>query len=213
MQTRAHSHSPYVEVFAKISASICHEVKNILAIINENNGLLEDLVLMSDADQGVDPERIKKITSTVNRQVARANTIMKNLSRFAHSSDTICSRESLPALLDLMLTLGGRQAAMKNLTTTLQCPEALTIETNILALEALVYLVLRQLIDASDNDDTITLSVSENSDGYSLLFAAPCLQKKQTLQILEDGDLRLLCDSIQGELSHTEDRLQLSFKG
>ena len=37
-----------LQFFGKMTASISHEIKNVLAIINENAGLLEDLALLSD---------------------------------------------------------------------------------------------------------------------------------------------------------------------
>ena len=37
-----------LQFFGKMTASISHEIKNVLAIINENAGLLEDLALMAD---------------------------------------------------------------------------------------------------------------------------------------------------------------------
>ncbi len=44
-----------VQVFAKISAAISHEIKNTLSIINENAGLLEDFAQMADEDGGESP--------------------------------------------------------------------------------------------------------------------------------------------------------------
>ena len=40
---RQSSAKPGLQFFGKVSASIAHEIKNVLAIINENAGLLEDL--------------------------------------------------------------------------------------------------------------------------------------------------------------------------
>ena len=37
-----------LQFFGRMSASISHEIKNVLAIINENAGLLEDFSLMAD---------------------------------------------------------------------------------------------------------------------------------------------------------------------
>ena len=34
-----------IQFFGKMAASISHEIKNVLAIINENAGLLEDICL------------------------------------------------------------------------------------------------------------------------------------------------------------------------
>jgi len=48
-----------LKFFGKMTASISHELKNVLAIINENAGLLEDLCAMAEKGRPVDPVRIK----------------------------------------------------------------------------------------------------------------------------------------------------------
>ena len=39
-----------LQFFGKMSASISHEIKNVLAIINENTGLIEDSDLTKEGD-------------------------------------------------------------------------------------------------------------------------------------------------------------------
>ena len=55
--------------------------------MNENAGLLKDLAMMAGEDGGVPSRQIDGATATIARQVIRSNTIMLNLSRFAHSRD------------------------------------------------------------------------------------------------------------------------------
>ena len=50
-----------LQFFGRISASISHELKNVLAIINENAGLLEDLTSMADRGKPIDSARLKAI--------------------------------------------------------------------------------------------------------------------------------------------------------
>ena len=54
--------------FGKMSASISHEIKNALAIINENAGLLEDLTLLAEQGRPTDPERLKKLAGSIITQ-------------------------------------------------------------------------------------------------------------------------------------------------
>ena len=44
--------------FGTMSAANAHEIKNALAVINENAGLLEDLVAMVPKGIPLDPERL-----------------------------------------------------------------------------------------------------------------------------------------------------------
>ncbi len=51
-----------LQCFGSISASISHELKNALAIINENAGLLEDLSFMAEKGLPLDPVEAEKFS-------------------------------------------------------------------------------------------------------------------------------------------------------
>ena len=70
-----------------MSASISHEIKNALAIINESAGLLEDFSLLAEKGRPIDPERLKLLAQSVLKQVQRADGLVKKMNRFAHSAD------------------------------------------------------------------------------------------------------------------------------
>ena len=84
-----------LQFFGKISASISHELKNVMAIVNENAGLLEDLTVMAERGKPLDPARLKLMAAAVQKQIGRADVILKNMNRFAHSFD-----ETLASVLD-----------------------------------------------------------------------------------------------------------------
>jgi signal transduction histidine kinase len=61
-----------IRFFGEISASISHEIKNVLAIINENAGLLQDMIMMNEKGLPLNPERLSKLAHSISGQVARA---------------------------------------------------------------------------------------------------------------------------------------------
>ena len=75
------------QFFGKMSATISHEINNALAIINENAGLLQDFTLMADKGMPLDHERLNNLAGKLTHQVRRAEGIVKNMNRFAHSVD------------------------------------------------------------------------------------------------------------------------------
>jgi hypothetical protein len=77
-----------VTFFGTISAAVTHDMKNFIAIINENAGLLGDLA--ARARHGavpVDPEKAGLISEKIQKQVGRADAMMKQFNRFSHSMD------------------------------------------------------------------------------------------------------------------------------
>ena len=76
-----------LQFFGKMSASISHEMKNVMAIINENAGLLEDLTVMAEKGMPIDPQRLRTQASRIMKQIRRGDDIIKGMNRFAHSVD------------------------------------------------------------------------------------------------------------------------------
>lgn len=77
-----------VKFFGALSAAMTHDMKNVLAIINENAGLLGDLAVRSQNKAiPIDPLKATMISEKIEKQVARADNMMKRFNRFSHSMD------------------------------------------------------------------------------------------------------------------------------
>ena len=73
--------------FSKTNRLISHELKNILAIISETLGLLDELMELSENGMGLTPERLRSMSASIIEEVVRANTVIKCMNTFAHSVD------------------------------------------------------------------------------------------------------------------------------
>lgn len=151
--------------FGKMSASISHEINNTLAIINENAGLLEDFALMADKGRAIDPARLKTIAEKILIQIHRADSIIKNMNKFAHSVDERVRSVDMNDLLQLMIELSSRFASMRGVTIELKRPaEPLFITTNIFFLENLLWQFLDFAMDITGQGKTVFLNtdITEN---------------------------------------------------
>ncbi|MCU0691499.1 MAG: hypothetical protein MUF54_08860 [Polyangiaceae bacterium] len=98
--------------FGAIAASISHEMKNVVTIINEAAGLLHDLSLSAEAGKRpLDPTRIKKMSADVGRNVERGVGIINRMNRFAHSVDEPERSFNLGDLVSDAVALASRFAA------------------------------------------------------------------------------------------------------
>jgi signal transduction histidine kinase len=159
-----------LQFFGRISASISHELKNVLAIVNENAGLLEDLTLMADRGQSIDPARLKKMAETVKKQIGRADEILKNMNRFAHSIDDDAEVD-LNQTIELVRRLTARFAAMRSVTVDLQLPaNSLTIPTAPFYLMNLLCLCLDFSMTASGDEKRVELVVAETESSVQIRF-------------------------------------------
>jgi signal transduction histidine kinase len=160
-----------LQFFGRISASISHEIKNVLAIVNENAGLLEDLTLMADRGKPLDPARLKMMAAAVKKQVGRADGILKNMNRLAHSIDQTISTVDLDQTIELVIALTARFAAMRGVKVDLQLPASpLTISTAPFYLLNLLCLCLDLSMSASGDEKRVELVVEETENSVRIRF-------------------------------------------
>ena len=199
-----------VQVFAKISAAISHEIKNTLSIINENAGLLDDYAQMAEQTGGLPIDRVLNITSTIAKQVDRSNIIMKNLNRYAHSGDTSLAHANLKDTLSLVVALASRQAAMKEISVTVQCLEDISIYTHLMPLESLIYLTLLSLFEDCEGGNTLIVHGTEDQDNITVSFT---IQEEKIIQpdIYPDDDQQLLAELVSGSYRHEKNQLNITF--
>ncbi len=94
--------------FGQATAGVTHEIKNCLALINEFNGLIGDLIQAHEKGHPLNLERIKSLVGDIKRQVASGGEITANLNRFAHSADEEWDQVELGAHLRLFAALAQR---------------------------------------------------------------------------------------------------------
>jgi hypothetical protein len=106
------------EFIGTITASATHEIRNVLAIVKESAGLIEDLVRASSRAGGgmTHGERILKATGRIDAQVARGAEIVARLNRFAHATDEAQGRVDLAEEVREVAFLAQRFARAKRQT-------------------------------------------------------------------------------------------------
>jgi signal transduction histidine kinase len=93
--------------FGKVNASISHELKNILAIISETTGLLNDLTEMASKGGNFELEMIQTCSQDIVEEIQRGFATIKQMNTFSHSVDDPLKRVNLSEVLDLMIHLTG----------------------------------------------------------------------------------------------------------
>ena len=160
-----------LQFFGQISASISHEIKNVLAIINENAGLLEDFTLMGDRGVPIDAARLKAMAEAVHRQIGRADVIIKNMNRFAHSIDKTITSVDLNETIELMIALTARFADMRGVQVDIQLPQnPVKIQTAPFFLMNLLWLCLDFSMSASGYEKRVQLVVEAAEKSVKIRF-------------------------------------------
>ena len=160
-----------LEFFGRMCASISHDVKNVLAVVNENAGLLEDLCALADRGKPIDLARLKRLAADVKAQVRRGDGIVSGMNRFAHSVDASVVRVDLAEVMELLKTLSLRLASMQGAALHLLPPQpAATVTTAPFLLLNLLWLCLEQAVAAAGPSRTVELTAEKEAGGASLRF-------------------------------------------
>jgi C4-dicarboxylate-specific signal transduction histidine kinase len=158
-----------LKFFGAVTASISHEIKNRMAIINEQAGLLEDFVRMAEKGRELNPERLMRLADSVKNQVAMSDGIIKNMNRFAHSVDVFWQAADLGELLLLIAALAKRTADNREVRLEVRPPEAsLKAGTSSFYLMNLVWLCLEALMQQPGKDKSIVLGCEKVGEGAAV---------------------------------------------
>jgi C4-dicarboxylate-specific signal transduction histidine kinase len=171
------NHTPHtaeeenLRFFGKISASISHEIKNVMAIINEKAGLLKDLTLMAQKGMALDVLRIQSIADDLRTQIKRGDAIIRNMNKFAHSVDEKTAEVNLSEVTGLMVLLSERFASKHGVTLIAPIPQAgPVIRTRPFLLEQLIWQCLQALMERCGDDKTIALEAAPSDPGVQIRF-------------------------------------------
>lgn len=169
-----HSHAVADEClrfFGEMSASISHEIRNKLAVINEKAGLLQDMAVMMQSGREIDPNRLELQAKKIAEQIRHANRIVGVLNRLAHSVDDNSAGIDLTELVDLAAALHHRKASMAEVVIDpLESVEAVPVATNPFLLQNLIGACIDIAIPHVDDSRVLTMTAEHTEDGAILRF-------------------------------------------
>ena len=106
----------------RITAGITHELKNVLAIIRESAGLMEDIMSISPDALKSQQDKFKNALKKIDDQVGRGVELTDRLNKFAHSSDEAIQKIDLLTVTKQLLALSQRFARLKNVVLQADMP-------------------------------------------------------------------------------------------
>ena len=112
-----------VAFFGRITAGATHEMKNVLAIIRESSGLIQDLMALSP-EALPHQEKYQKALASISAQVKRGTDLTTCLNQFAHAPDQTLKQVDLLEIAAVLLALTQRFARLKNIVMTCEPPAA-----------------------------------------------------------------------------------------
>lgn len=160
--------------FGTMTASISHELKNALSIINEGAGLLEDLAAMSARGMALDPARLVPLGEKIRRQVQRADLFIKRLNRFAHTIDVPRGAVDLEQMLRQVCELAERFAAMREVVLEVAPPpDPVCVTSAPFLLQNVLWLCLDVAMQSIAAGQHLRLEAEKTDAGARIRIGAP----------------------------------------
>lgn len=160
-----------VAFFGKMTAAFTHEMRNVLAIIKESAGLMEDLLALSQNDTFSHKERFVRSLSTIETQARRGIELSGRLNRFAHSTDEAEATVDLNQTLEEIVLLSERFARLKGVTLSLiPYAKALPVVTFPIGLHMAVFGCLECCWDRMAAGGNISLTLGQKGQEAIVSF-------------------------------------------
>lgn len=157
-----------VRFFGEMTASLSHDLKNYLAIINENAGLLEDLVAIAGDESPVNPQKVATVAGKIRHQVQRADEMIKRLNLVGHSVDSTNTDVDIGGVLNNVVALIDRKAKMKAVIIEKRDDfESVIIKTDPFLLYQLLWCCIYSAIDMGQG----TLNIDIQSSATKAVFS------------------------------------------
>jgi C4-dicarboxylate-specific signal transduction histidine kinase len=145
----------------RITAGITHEMKNVLAIIRESAGLMEDLLSMTGDTGFPHRERFVRAMGTIQAQVERGIDLSTRLNRLAHSPDAPLAVIDLNQTVSQMALLAERFARLRGVRlTAAPHPEAIRVSTSPVRVQMALLAGLESMWNSMAGGGGLTLCVS-----------------------------------------------------
>lgn len=172
-QQGADMHAECLHFIGTLTASFSHELNNVLSIVDQNAGLLDDLLAGSRHGRPLSEERLQRICETMRRQTERGLTLIKRINSFAHSTDAPLMEFDAASTLANLADLCGRFCDMKKVTLVRHIPaERIAIIGNPFLFQMFLFRSLRRALNAAHPGENIEISLDASASTVAVTINA-----------------------------------------
>jgi C4-dicarboxylate-specific signal transduction histidine kinase len=193
----------------KVSASLSHEIKNTLAIINESVGLMGDLLLKAGSDDLPQYSRLTSLMASIEEQVQRSADIVKRLNQFAHSMDKSLAEVDLNETVNQTVILAQRFATLRRVTLETELESTpLHLQSDPFRLLYVIFGFIERAINCSPKETAVRVKTNRSGEMFqvtvtdqgtvtadeirALVSVSPSAEGEQ-----RDSDLAILAQTVE----------------
>lgn len=162
-----------LKFFGKVNASISHELKNILAIISETSGFLNDLTDLAKQGKELKLSLIENCNESIAEEIQRGFITIKQMNQFAHIVDVPIKEIDLLEILKLTIKLSGFLSFASKVKIRNSDEEITSVLTCPFLLQNLIYQILSCIYESIGPDGDLHIQLNSKKEGARLIFSSP----------------------------------------
>jgi C4-dicarboxylate-specific signal transduction histidine kinase len=156
---------------AKITASATHEIRNVLAIVKESAGLIQDVIQSGRQGQAPNQDKVLRSLGRIDAQVTRGTDLLSNLNRFAHSLDRAQEETDLSLEAKQVVLLSQHFARKKRHVVQLRpADQKLPVAVKPLELQMALFAAVECCLDQLPEASTLTIQPAREGNRASVEF-------------------------------------------
>ena len=195
--------------FGTMSASTTHEIKNTLAIINENIGLLDDLSMMAQ-DGILSTDQISGISQNIKKQVQRSNNILKKFNTFSHSTDISDKVIDLEETVRLTVDIASR--LISNYKVTIEIIPAashLNVRGNQFFLENMFWKAIESACRGTGEQKKVVIEFKQHKETREVWFSIGDIKTGFLDTLFSSAEVRVLINHLDIDVKKNSNRFGL----
>lgn len=153
-----------------LTAKYTHEIRNIISIIGESVGLMNDIIQMDNKHALKHIDKLSSSIDMIEKQLQRASDLSTHLNRLSHSPDRELDQVDLDQSVTTIVALAERIARQHELNLLhVPAENKIFIETKPLYLMILIHGLIQCGIQLARQGDDLYIG-THSSDGNISLF-------------------------------------------
>ncbi len=180
--------------FGAVTASVSHELNNVISIIDQTAGLIEDMIAGEEKGVPLSVERLAQAAVSIRKQTERGLHIIRRLNRFAHSADHAVVEYDVNEVIGNLVDLSRRLADLKRVRIDAKPYfSPLKVIGNPFSLQQMVFGIFQILFSVVQRDDTIRVEMEAGQSGAVVTVTTCCRpvtvdeDRLEVLKSLADG--------------------------
>lgn len=150
-----------LKFFGAMTASVSHELNNVITILDQVGGLLQDILGAAQAGAPIRTEQLKTIQERVLRQTQRGVDIIRNLNRFAHGVDDTVMKFDLDTVVGNLANLAQRPFDLGKARLVFNpSGNEIPVSASPFRLQQVIFECLRAFLNYGIQGKEVTLSVA-----------------------------------------------------